>query len=82
MNTHIHLSRRAGTPLYGKRTERVKISLAPLTKELAHKEAQRLNLTLPEFIDQVIAARVHGIDHVVHDISRRVLAVAGNGVNK
>ena len=75
-------SRPTGTPLYGKRTERVKISLAPLTKELAQKEAQRLNLTLPEFIDQVVAVRVHGIDHVRHDIAHRLDDVAGNWAKK
>lgn len=76
------LSRPSGTPLYGKRTARVKVSLSPLTKELAEKEAHRLNLTLPEFIDQVVAVRVHGIDHVVNDTVQRVRDVAGNWVKK
>jgi hypothetical protein len=76
------LSRRAGTPLYGKRTVRVKISLSPLTKELAEKEAHRLNLTLADFTEQVLAVRVHGIDHVHHDIAQRLNDVAGNGAKK
>lgn len=78
----LRLSRPSGSPLYGKRTERVKISLAPLTKELAEKEAHRLNLTLPEFVDQLVCIRVHGIDHVHHDIAQRLNDVAGNGAKK
>jgi hypothetical protein len=75
-------SRPTGTPLYGKRSVREKISFSPLTKELAKKEAQRLNLTLSEFVDQLVCIRVHGIDHVHHDIAQRLNDVAGNGAKK
>lgn len=75
-------SRPAGAPLFGKRTSRLKFSLAPLTKELAQEEAQKLGLTTAEFVHEVVLQRVHGQEHVREIIVKRLERVAGNGPQK
>jgi hypothetical protein len=75
-------SRPVGVPLYGKRTVRPKISMSPLTKDLADKEAKRLGLSFSEFADQLISIRVHGLVHVAEDTETRLRRVVGNWVTK
>ena len=72
-------SRVAGAPLFGKRTARLKFSVAPLTKELAQIEAQKLGLSVAEFVHIVVVQRVHGADQVRHVALERLDRVAGKG---
>lgn len=68
--------------VFGKSIDSIKVSVPESVKYDLQVEAQRLGMTVSEFIRRSLEIRLYGEFHVSHLAALRVAAVAGNMVRK